>query len=96
MHRIECFHGAAVRGNGIPARIAIGTVLQIGLGLFEQGLRFIQLLRSHALRARVARRFDGLARIAHLLHRSSRTGPHADAHERQRESLKRPLQWTRQ
>jgi hypothetical protein len=79
MHGVECLDGTAMSGNGILARVAIGSILQIGLGLFEQRLGFIQLLRRDRLGTRIASRLDGLARVAHFLHRSGGASDHAGA-----------------
>src|SRR5690606_35100809 len=65
--------------------------LQAFLGPLQQLLRFAQLVRNHGLRTGLACRLDGLARIAHFLHRRARTPPRAQSCKDQQARTPQPM-----
>jgi hypothetical protein len=72
--------------NGVAPGIFVSAILEILFGAFEKLLRFVQLLRHETFGTGIARRFDRLTRIAHLLHgRARAAGKARDQQEKYRE-----------
>jgi len=81
-----CMHRQVACGQRVAARRAETAFLQMGLGADEPGVRRTELPRRQILGTGLPRGLDGLAGIAHLLHRraarSTAAGREQERHHR--------------